>query len=104
MKYFYTPKNADFLGTSFRAMYEDDTRCVIEYNEGAIDDSWRESTLGEIEQDFGFNPFEQKEPEPQPTEQELVQAEMLLNQIEIMQRQNEQDEVLAEILLNQMGV
>lgn len=43
-------------------------------------------------------------PKPQPTEQELVQAEILLNQIEIMQRQAEQDEVLAEILLNQMGV
>lgn len=45
-----------------------------------------------------------EEPQPEPTEQELVQAEMLLNQIEIMSRQNEQDEVLAEILLNQMGV
>lgn len=45
-----------------------------------------------------------EEPIPEPTEQELVQAELLLNQIEIMQKQDEQDEVLAEILLNQLGV
>ena len=44
------------------------------------------------------------EPEPEPTEEELVQAEILLNQAEILAKQNEQDEVLAEILLNQMGV
>lgn len=51
----------------------------------------------------GFRGECPKEPVQQPTEQELVQAEMLLNQIEIMSRQSEQDEVLAEILLNQMG-
>lgn len=44
------------------------------------------------------------EPEPELTEAELVQAEILLNQAEILAKQNEQDEVLAEILLNQMGV
>lgn len=44
------------------------------------------------------------EPEYEPTEQELIQAELLLNQIGIIAKQNEQDEVLAEILLNQMGV
>lgn len=45
-----------------------------------------------------------EEPIPEPTEQELIQAELLLNQIDIIAKQNEQDEVLAEILLNQMGV
>ena len=44
------------------------------------------------------------EPEYEPTETELIQAELLLNQIDIITKQNEQDEVLAEILLNQMGV
>ena len=39
-----------------------------------------------------------------PTEQELITAEILLNQADIIAKQNEQDEVLAEILLNQMGV
>ena len=44
------------------------------------------------------------EPEPEPTEEELTTAELLLNQADIIAKQNEQDEVLAEILLNQMGV
>lgn len=43
-------------------------------------------------------------PEPEPTDEEIVQAEILLNQAEILAKQNEQHEVLAEILLNQMGV
>ena len=42
--------------------------------------------------------------EPEPTEQEIMQAEMLLNQMQIISAQKEQDEVLAEILLNQMEV
>lgn len=44
------------------------------------------------------------QPEPEPTEEEIAQAEMLLMQTEIITNQNEQDEVLAEILLNQMEV
>ena len=43
-------------------------------------------------------------PEPEPTEEEMIQAEMLLNQAQILATQQEQDEVLAAILLNQMGV
>lgn len=43
------------------------------------------------------------QPQP-PTEQELLQGEMLLNQAEILAKQNEQDEVMAQILLNQMEV
>ena len=44
------------------------------------------------------------QPEPEPTEEEIMQAEMLLNQMQIIATQQEQDEVLAEILINQMGV
>lgn len=44
------------------------------------------------------------EPGYVPTEQELIQAELLLNQIDIITKQNEQDEVLATILLNQVEV
>ena len=36
------------------------------------------------------------------SEEELVQAELLLNQMTILENQSYQDEVLAEILLNQM--
>lgn len=43
------------------------------------------------------------EPEPEPTEQEIINAEILLNQATILSNQNATDEVLAEILLNQVG-
>lgn len=42
--------------------------------------------------------------EQEPTEEEIIQGEMLLNQAQIIATQNEQDEVLAAILLNQMEV
>ena len=40
---------------------------------------------------------------PEPTEQELIQAELLLNQTQILINQEQQDMVLAELLLNQIG-
>lgn len=43
-------------------------------------------------------------PALEPTEDEIIQGEMLLNQAQIIATQNEQDEVLAAILLNQMEV
>ena len=42
-------------------------------------------------------------PDPKPTESELIQAELLLNQVEMLNRQTEMDETLAAILLNQIG-
>ena len=43
--------------------------------------------------------------EPEPiSDNELIQAEMLLNQCSIMINQENQDAVLAEILINQLGV
>ena len=48
--------------------------------------------------------YADKEPQPEPTEEEIIQGEMLLNQAQIMATQQEQDEVLAAILLNQMEV
>ena len=44
------------------------------------------------------------ETEYTPTEPELIQAELLLNQQEIIIKQNEHDEVLAAILLGQQTV
>ena len=38
---------------------------------------------------------------PQPTEQEIIQAELMLNQAQILANQQSQDEVLATILLEQ---
>lgn len=43
-------------------------------------------------------------PEPTPTDQEILQAEMLLNQQQIISKQTEIDMTLAELLLNQQGV
>lgn len=39
--------------------------------------------------------------EPEPDEQDVVQAQILLNQADIIAKQQEQDEVLAEMLLQQ---
>jgi len=41
---------------------------------------------------------------PEPTEQEVLQAEMLLNQQQIISKQAEIDMTLGEVLLNQQGV
>lgn len=44
------------------------------------------------------------EPEPEPTEQDIFQAQTLLNQAEIITKQADMDVVLAAILLNQTEV
>lgn len=45
------------------------------------------------------------DPTPEPiSEQDQIQAEMLLNQCNILINQENQDAVLAEILINQLGV
>ena len=41
--------------------------------------------------------------DPEPTQDE-INAELLLNQVDIIAKQEEQDAVLAEILLNGLGV
>ena len=42
-------------------------------------------------------------PVPQPTEQEILQAELLLNQMTILDNQTAQDTTMAEILIGQTG-
>lgn len=44
-----------------------------------------------------------EEPEEEISEQDAINAEILLNQAEILSNQNAADEVLAEILLNQVS-
>ncbi len=46
----------------------------------------------------------QKEMQTGQADQEILQAEILLNQMEILTNQNAQDEAMAAILLNQMEV
>jgi hypothetical protein len=47
--------------------------------------------------------YESNEPEPQPTDQDLINAQILLNQAEQDVKLKEIDETLALLLLNQEG-
>lgn len=73
-----------------------------EEKDGYIVDTYSNGT---IVKNIKSEPAEpQPAPEPELTEWEIIQAEMLLNQAQIIATQQEQDEVLAAILLNQMEV
>lgn len=48
--------------------------------------------------------YTREEPESEPTEQDIFQAQTLLNQAEIINKQTDMDETLAAILLNQTEV
>lgn len=63
--------------------------------------SYDTSILGKKYVDGKWEDVEHPEEEAEPTEQEIIQAEMLLNQAGIIAKQNEHDEVLAELLLGQ---
>lgn len=61
--------------------------------------------MGKRYHNGGWEDIPQAEPaEPEPTDQEIIQAEMLLNQHQIICKQTEIDMTLAELLLNQQGV
>lgn len=73
-----------------------------EEKDGYIVDTYSNGT---IVKNIKSEPAEhQPAPEPELTEEEIIQGEMLLNQAQIIATQQEQDKVLAAILLNQMGV
>lgn len=62
------------------------------------------SVIGKKYVNGAWEEVEQTEITPEPAEQELIQAEILLNQAEIIAKQKEHDEVLAELLLGQQEV
>ena len=101
--FYKIPKNANLSKTSFRCRKDTDDYIYIEYNSGFVGDDWVEISEETLISELGTDPFNEIV-EPEPTEQELIQAEILLNQADILAKQNELDAVLAEILLNQMGV
>ena len=68
------------------------------YVDGKWEDVEHQEENGEITAEY------EKSPQAEPTEQELIQAEILLNQSEIIAKQKEHDEVLAELLLGQQEV
>ena len=66
--------------------------------------SYDTGILGKKYVDGKWEDVEHPEEEAEPTDEEIIQAEMLLNQAGIIAKQNEHDEVLAEILLGQQEV
>ena len=66
-------------------------------------DDWLVVNESDLITEFGCNPFSVTEL-PEISEQDEINAEILLNQAEILAKLNEQDEVQAQILLNQTGV
>lgn len=66
--------------------------------------SYDTSILGKKYVDGKWEDVEHPEEEAEPTDEEIIQAEMLLNQAGIIAKQNEHDEVLAELLLGQQEV
>ena len=60
-----------------------------------------------LQKEFEVNKPAMPVPEPavtEPTEQDFLQAEILLNQVSILENQRAQDAVMAEILLGQLEV
>lgn len=66
--------------------------------------SYDTGILGKKYVDGKWEDVEHQEEEAEPIDEEIIQAEMLLNQAEIIAKQNEHDEVLAELLLGQQEV
>lgn len=82
-----------------------DTPTEITDNEKMIlTDTYDLSVLGKRFNNGVWETVETSTEEYTPTETELIQAELLLNQQEIIIKQNEHDEVLAAILLGQQTV
>lgn len=104
---------SDFVGeiNEYHPMY-DSMIPIREYNTSLLQsqtdtDVVTHKYVGKNEDGYGI--FEEiREPIPEPIDpeptQEEINAELLLNQMDIMAKQEEQDAVLAEILLNGLGV
>jgi hypothetical protein len=105
--YYKLPLDADLSQTSYRDRRDTDTHIYIEYNEGFVGENWVAIEESELIAEFGCNPFvvtEETAELPEVSEQDEINARILLNQADILARLSEQDEVQAQILLNQTGV
>ena len=103
MKYYKLHLDTDLSQTSYRDRRDTENSIYIEYNEGFVGDDWLVANESDLITEFGCNPFSVTEL-PEISEQDEINAEILLNQAEILAKLNEQDEVQAQILLNQTGV
>lgn len=107
MLYYKIPLNTDLSQTSYRDRRDTENNIFIEYNEGFVGEDWVTIEESELIAEFGCNPFlvtEETAEVSKVSEQDEINAEILLNQAEILAKLNEQDEVQAQILLNQTGV
>ena len=105
--YYKLPLDADLSQTSYRDRQDTENSIYIEYNEGFVGEDWSAIEESELIAEFGYNPFlvtEETAELPEVSEQDEINARILLNQADILARLNEQDEVQAQILLNQTGV
>lgn len=102
--YYKLPLDADLSQTSYRDRRDTETHIFIEYNEGFVGEDWSAIEESELIAEFGCNPFAVTEELPEVSEQDEINARILLNQADILAKLSEQDEVQAQILLNQTGV
>ena len=66
-------------------------------------ESYDTNLLGCKYENGAWSVVEREETEATASDDELITAELLLNQMTILENQSNQDEVLAEILLNQIS-
>lgn len=107
MLYYKIPLNTDLSQTSYRDRRDTENNIFIEYNEGFVGEDWVTIEESELIAEFGCNPFavtEETAEVSKVSEQDEINARILLNQADILAKLNEQDEVQAQILLNQTGV
>lgn len=107
MLYYKIPLNTDLSQTSYRDRRDTENNIFIEYNEGFVGEDWVTIEESELIAEFGCDPFavtEETAEVSKVSEQDEINARILLNQADILAKLNEQDEVQAQILLNQTGV
>ena len=99
-RFYYAEVNSD--NVCFSVM---DTATEMQGDRLIALESYDLSVLGKKYQDGVWQEVEVAAPPvEQPSEEEIIQAQLLLNQMDIINRQNEQDEVLAQLLLNSLEV
>lgn len=90
----------------FSVCFEHESFLYLKYEQGNLpygNFEYQEITEKEFNEVYNLVFPKEEEPEPQPTDQDLINAQILLNQAEQDAKLQEIDETLALILLNQEG-
>jgi hypothetical protein len=96
---YYAVLKEDSICSEIRGVHEE-----IELHNYISLDKEDISVLGKRYNNGEWEEVELQDSIPKSTEDEILQAEMLLNQQLILSKQTEIDMTLAELLLNQQGV